>query len=86
MRVINEVCTGEFDKSYEWDQVPIMVPPVVPSGLSHCNIMLVGYRIQVLSILNSLPFFSCLVIERFVARIISNFLLASSKINLQILM
>jgi len=48
MRVINEVCTGEFDKSYEWDQVPIMVPPVVPSGLSHCNIMLVGYRIQLI--------------------------------------
>ena len=48
-RTIAEISSGEFGQSYNWDRVPIHVPPVAPSGLPHCSIINVAYRIQVLS-------------------------------------
>jgi len=46
-RVINEIPYGEIkEKSYEWDRVPLLVPPVASSGLPFCSIIDVGYRVQ----------------------------------------
>jgi len=47
-RILNQVSHGPFDKLMEWDRVPIMVPPVAPSGLPFCSIITIGYRIQLI--------------------------------------
>jgi|ERR1712071_70934 len=45
-RVISEQIRGEFGECDVWEQVPITIPPVAPSGLPFCNIISIAYRIQ----------------------------------------
>jgi len=47
-RIISEQATGPVGDAMDWDHVPIVVPPVPPSGLRFCNIILVSYRIQLI--------------------------------------
>jgi len=45
-RIISEMQHGSFEKCDEWDRTAITVPPVAPSGLPLCNIIVISYQIQ----------------------------------------
>ena len=46
-RVISELQRGAFKDEEIWDNVPISIPSLPPSGLSHCSIINIEYRIEV---------------------------------------
>jgi len=46
-KIIIEKKHGPFGASDLWDDEPIVIPYLPPTGLPHCNLISIGYRIEV---------------------------------------
>jgi len=52
VRAIQKIKRGAFGPVDKWDNVPILIPSLTPSGPPYCSIIKISHHIEVVYILN----------------------------------